>query len=69
MLELGAKRMQSMDLNTLTTLNGICSLEDMKLSRELIGSMYPEKFTFENLKHQTAQVTKLRQSCIGFTAS
>jgi hypothetical protein len=51
------------DLNkavkALSTLNGINDLEDGKLSRELIGSMYPEKFTFENLKDRTARVNEV----------
>jgi len=51
------------DLNkavkALTSLSGICSFEDMKLNRELIGSMYPEKFTFENLKDRTARVNEV----------
>jgi hypothetical protein len=37
----------------------MCSLGDMKLSRELIGSMFPEKFTFENLKHRTYRVNEV----------
>ena len=45
--------------NALNSLNGLNSLEGGKLSRELIGSMYPEKFTFENLKHRTARVNEV----------
>ncbi|WP_423147342.1 recombinase family protein [Rubrolithibacter danxiaensis] len=51
------------DLNkaveALSSLNGITSLNNGKISRELIGSMYPEKFTFENLKDRTARVNEI----------
>ena len=51
------------DLNkavcALSSLNGLTSLNDGKISRELIGSMYPQKFTFENLQHRTAQVNEV----------
>ena len=46
-------------IKTLTALDGILSLEDMKLHRELIGSMIHEKFTFESLKHRTARVNEV----------
>ncbi len=31
----------------------------MRLKREIIGSMYPEKFTFENILHRTARVNEV----------
>jgi len=40
----------------LTNLDYLYEMGDMKLRREIIGSMYPEKFTFENLQHRTARV-------------
>ena len=35
------------------------NLESVRLNRELIGSMYPEKFTFESLKHRTARINEV----------
>ena len=46
-------------VNALSSLNGLTSLNDGKISRELIGSIYPEKFTFENLQHRTARVNEV----------
>ncbi|EHQ24803.1 recombinase family protein [Mucilaginibacter paludis] len=48
-------------IKALTSLCGLYSLENMKLSRELIGSMYPEKFTLENLKDRTARVNEVAE--------
>lgn len=33
----------------LSSINGLVSLKDGKLNRELVGSMYPEKFAFEKI--------------------
>jgi site-specific DNA recombinase len=46
---------------TLSSINGLVSLEDGKLNRELIGSMYPEKFTFEKLIDRTARVNEVAE--------
>lgn len=46
-------------VNALNTLNGLSSIEGGKLTRELIGSIYPEKFTFENLKDRTARINEV----------
>ncbi|HEX8377628.1 MAG TPA: recombinase family protein [Pedobacter sp.] len=50
------------DLNkatmSLMSLGNLCNLNDGKLTRELIGSMYPEKFTFENIRDRTARVNE-----------
>jgi site-specific DNA recombinase len=43
----------------LSSINGMVSLEDGKLNRELVGSMYPEKFTFEKLIDRTARVNQV----------
>ncbi len=40
----------------LTMLNVIYCKSDTDVQREIIGSMYPEKFTFESLQHRTAEV-------------
>jgi len=50
------------DLNkavkALTSLCGVYNLENMKQNRKLIGSIYPEKFTFENLRDRTARINE-----------
>ena len=46
-------------VHALSSLSGITSLNNGKISRELIGSMYPEKFTFENLKDRTARLNEV----------
>ncbi len=45
-------------IKILTNLDYFYETGDMKLRREIIGSMYPEKFTFENLQHRTARVNE-----------
>ncbi|MBE9665682.1 recombinase family protein [Mucilaginibacter boryungensis] len=45
----------------LTQIDVIYSNHDTYVQREVIGSMYPEKFTFENLQHRTANVDFLFQ--------
>ena len=47
----------------LTQLNAIYSKSTTSDKRELIGSMYPQKFTFEELQHRTAFMSEL-YSCI-----
>jgi site-specific DNA recombinase len=47
----------------LTQLNLIYSKSTTSEKRELIGSMYPQKFTFEELQHRTALMSEL-YSCI-----
>ena len=46
-------------VNALSSLEGLARLNNGKISREMIGSMYPEKFTFENLKHRTARINEV----------
>ena len=41
---------------TLTKLNTIFCKSDVSEQRKLIGSMFPEKFTFETLQHRTAKI-------------
>ncbi|MEB0262831.1 MULTISPECIES: recombinase family protein [unclassified Mucilaginibacter] len=43
----------------LTQLDTIYSKSTTSEKRELIGSMYPQKFTFEELQHRTAQTSEL----------
>ena len=43
-------------VNTLSSIEGLTGLNHGEIRRELLGSMYPEKFTFENLQHRTARV-------------
>ncbi|MDB5115486.1 MAG: site-specific recombinase [Mucilaginibacter sp.] len=50
-------------IGKLTQLNLIYSQSDTYEKRQLIGSMYPKKFTFEELQHRTAQTSEL-YSCI-----
>ncbi|EHQ26578.1 DNA invertase Pin-like site-specific DNA recombinase [Mucilaginibacter gracilis] len=50
-------------ISKLTRLNTIYSKSDSSNKRELIGSMYPQKFTFEELQHRTALTSEL-YSCI-----
>jgi site-specific DNA recombinase len=45
----------------LTMLNVIYCKSDTDVQREIIGSMFPEKFTFESLQHRTAEVDFLFQ--------
>jgi site-specific DNA recombinase len=45
-------------IKILTNIDYLYETGDMKLRREIIGSMYPEKFTFENLQHRTARVNE-----------
>jgi len=40
-------------------LNAIYCKSETYTKRELIGSMYPEKFTFEELQHRTAKMGEL----------
>ena len=47
----------------LTQLESIYCKSGTYSKRELIGSMYPQKFTFEELQHRTAQTSEL-YSCI-----
>ena len=44
-------------ITTFTKLNVIYCKSSIEQKRKLIGSMFPEKFTFENLKHRTAKVS------------
>jgi site-specific DNA recombinase len=46
-------------MKALSLLNGIGTLNGGKLTRELIGSIYREKFTFKNLLHRTARVNEV----------
>jgi len=48
-------------ISKLTKLNVIYCKSDIKSKREIIGSMFPEKFTFEELQHRTAKVDILFQ--------
>ncbi|MDN3586076.1 recombinase family protein [Pedobacter aquatilis] len=41
---------------TLTKINTILCKSDVSEQRKLIGSMFPEKFTFETLQHRTAKI-------------
>jgi hypothetical protein len=43
-------------ITTYANLNVIYCKSDTEDKRRLIGSMFPEKITFENLKHRTAKV-------------
>jgi hypothetical protein len=47
----------------LTQLESIYCKSETYEKRELIGSMYPQKFTFEELQHRTAQTSEL-YTCI-----
>ncbi|RWY57526.1 hypothetical protein [Mucilaginibacter gilvus] len=49
-------------ITKLTQLNTIYSKSNTSAKRELIGSMYPQKFTFEELQHRTA--LQVNYSCI-----
>lgn len=44
-------------ITTFTKLNVISCKSRTEEKRKLIGSMFPEKLTFENLKHRTATVS------------
>lgn len=46
-------------VSNLTRLNTLYLQSSSSDKRELIGSMYPHKFTFEELQHRTAQVGEL----------
>ena len=50
-------------ITKLTQLNTIFSKSATSKKRELIGSMYPQKFTFEELQHRTAKTSDL-YTCI-----
>jgi site-specific DNA recombinase len=50
-------------ITKLTRLDTIYSKSTTSEKRELIGSMYPQKFTFEELQHRTAFTSEL-YSCI-----
>jgi len=50
-------------IDKLTRLDVIYSKSDSSEKRQLIGSMYPNKFTYEELQHRTAQTSEL-YSCI-----
>ena len=50
-------------IGNLTQLDALYSKSDTYKKRELIGSMYPQKFTYENLQHRTAQTSDL-YTCI-----
>lgn len=45
-------------LENLTKLDVIYCNSDASIRRRIIGSMFPDFFTFENLKHRTAQVSE-----------
>lgn len=53
------------DLNrviiALSSINGLIGLEDDKLNRELVGSMFPEKFIFEKLIDRTARINEIAE--------
>ena len=55
-------------IGKLTQLDEIHSKSNGYKKRELIGSMYPQKFTFEELQHRTALSSEL-YSCIYFINS
>jgi hypothetical protein len=44
-------------ISTLTKIDVIYWKSDSSMQRKIIGSIYPEKFTFEDLKDRTAEVT------------
>lgn len=46
-------------IEKLTRLDIMYSESTTSQKRELVGSMYPQKFTFEELQHRTAHVAKL----------
>jgi site-specific DNA recombinase len=46
-------------IDKFTRLDMIYLNSDVSVQRKIIGSMYPEKFTFENLKHRTAKLSFL----------
>jgi site-specific DNA recombinase len=48
-------------ITALSSINGLVSLEDGKLNRELVGSMFPEKFTFEKLIDRTARANEVAE--------
>ena len=50
-------------IDRLTKLDTIYWKSDVSVKRDLIGSMYPQKFTFEELQHRTALMSDL-YSCI-----
>ena len=50
-------------INTFTRLDVIYCKSTIEEKRKLIGSMFPKKFTFENLKHRTATLSDA-YSCI-----
>ncbi len=46
-------------IERLTQLDTIFSKSTTSVKREIVGSMYPQKFTFEELQHRTAFVSEL----------
>jgi site-specific DNA recombinase len=44
-------------IRTLTKIDVIYWKSDISIQRKIIGSIYPEKFTFEDLQHRTAKVS------------
>jgi len=46
-------------VKALTSLHDFASLGNGKVSRELIGWIFPEKFIFQSLKDRTAQVNRV----------
>jgi site-specific DNA recombinase len=52
-------KLVSTAISKLTQLETIYLQADITSKRELIGSMYPQKFTFEELEHRTAQTSDL----------
>ena len=50
------ERLLDKAITKLTQIDIICSNFNTYVQREIIGSMYPEKFTIGNLPHRTAKV-------------
>jgi len=48
-------------ITALSSINGLIGLEDDKLNRELVGSMFPEKFIFEKLIDRTARINEIAE--------
>ena len=46
-------------VTVLTNLDVLYQISDMNVRREIIGSIYPEKFTFEDIQHRTARVNEV----------
>ena len=45
-------------ISTITRIDGIYLNSGPEMQRKIIGSIYPEKFTFEDLQHRTAKVSE-----------